>query len=370
MKKIIRSVMIPFLILIGGIIVVEIIFRIEANRQNTLTRWKRHLYQTDSIVGYRYMSDTSWFIQNNAYSKWNHSNSFGFIGDEFTEQKEIGHKRIILVGTSDDAGVNTNGPYSYSIYLEQLLKEKNAKIEVLNCAIDGQHRQLLNIKLIKAELIHYQPDIIILRKNRFPMTHRMRYRETYKDILINCMSIREFEGAENYVDSIISNKPFIHYLFDCSYIFRKVSKYYLDNVVKDRNSTVVFLERLFFKNRMRINMYARREIYWNWDKYSSKDLEETEFTEDESTNIYRELNLFLEEWGCKLIVFDAYTLNKEYQDKMQTLFKNINIIYIPLNVKFREEYSFGEKDGHSSQLGHKAIGTALSVALDSIIFAQ
>lgn len=48
--------------------------------------------------------------------------------------------------------------------------------------------------------------------------------------------------------------------------------------------------------------------------------------------------------------------NKYKQDKSFEVLSSVDELnYMPLNIKYREEYGFGKVDDHSSQLGHEVI---------------
>lgn len=331
--------------------------------EKKLSRWTHHNYQVDSLIGYRYIPNSEGTVSNVAYSYSSKINSKGFPGSDFSVKKEGKSFRILVLGSSDDTGLNTNGPLNYVQVLNNYFRDNNFFVEVINCSIDGKDRAMHNIRFIKNEGITYNPDLILLR-NIFPLTDRYKYRSTYtQNIFIEYgkgdPGANYLEDAKRFIDKEVVKKDFRLYLFDYSYVYRYLAKYYLDN---EPNS-----ESFLFKSKNKIEGYARRRVYW-WDNMfktltdeQAKIARTTRYSKEESLQILEELNLELNSKNIKLVLFDTYESKRE--DYFEEIFTQNGLEYLPLRIPFKEEYSFGEHDGHSSQVGHKAIAEALAIAL-------
>jgi hypothetical protein len=348
--------------LISMIILTEVALRLTCKK---LIRCSPHMYQTDTLTGYRYQPNAKWTFVNIAIKNACYSNSHGFPGDEFSLKKKEGVYRIIIVGDSNDTGFNTDGPLNYVKLLNKYFQTNNIRVEVINCAIDGKDRGIRNLKLIVKELVNYEPDLILLSKP-FPLTDRLRYRTTYKNIQINCLYLNEMDSAKLYVDKELSHKTFVIHLFDWSYIFRYVCKYYFDNKDDKTKKLAQFIGKSNIKDIYRIRAYARSEMYWLWEKKTEKQLEIKQYSEDKSLQFLKKVNNALSKKNVKLILFDTYE-NKN-SGHLRKLFNPNGINYLPLNIPPKKEYDFGKLDEHSTQKGHKAIADAFySVLIDSII---
>src|SRR5688572_19471775 len=109
------------IIMLLTLLVSEIAFRLFYCK--LLDRWETHLYQPDSVLGYRYQPNKKWSFSNIVYANTCSSNSLGFPGKEFNVRKSQGTFRILIVGNSDDTGFNTNGPLCYSLLLDQYFRD-------------------------------------------------------------------------------------------------------------------------------------------------------------------------------------------------------------------------------------------------------
>src|SRR2546430_5102925 len=87
------------------------------------------------------------------------TNSKGFVGPEFDDNKPAGVTRIIAVG---DSCTFAGGWYekTYSGMLSTLLNGRNStkRFEVINAGVSGYNSQIALARL-KDELLQYQPDL-------------------------------------------------------------------------------------------------------------------------------------------------------------------------------------------------------------------
>jgi len=90
-------------------------------------------------------------------------NSEGFRGPEFSKDKPDNTYRIIAIGGSTTFGSGVTNENTWPKILEKKLQNlsESKKIEVINAGIPGMN-SFSESKLIKQQLIHYKPDLIIV----------------------------------------------------------------------------------------------------------------------------------------------------------------------------------------------------------------
>ena len=90
------------------------------------------------------------------------------------------------------------------------------------------------------------------------------------------------------------------------------------------------------------------------------------FTLSETADTLKNLQTFLEERNIQFALFNTYETQLKYANSFAM--REINYIY--LRVPYKEEYSFGEIDGHSTQAGHQAIAEAFFKALTNGVIPE
>lgn len=313
--------------------------------------WSVFTYQPDSITGYRYMPYAEGVFRNLAYSRHFSINRWGFPGADFSKKKQKGVYRILLVGTSDDTGLCTNGPLNYCNILDADFKRDGYKAEVINLSIDGSRRSRQCLDLIKTEGKRLGADLVLL-KNAFPFESAMRYRSSYKGITIGYPVYGlNLDSAKAYIDTEVIKKDAYIRLYDNCYLYRYLVKIALEN--KDL-PFVKWVSPFAFSNIKKFSAYVRKSL--NWSKKNDKNKYPAVVMDEEtSADSLKNLVNKLSEDKIKLITFDTY----KHEADMQKFFKPRGISYFSLDVPRKEEYSFGKLDRHSSQEGHKAIAAAL-----------
>lgn len=346
------------LTLVVIIIVMEITLRLTIPAQLQIRAGCE--YQPDSVLGYRYKANATGLVYNAAFSRPYAVNSEGFAGREFATKKVPGIYRIAIIGASAETGLYTNGPLNYVTVAEDLFKKNGYKVQIINLAIDGHGRSYRNVEFVKRECAVYEPDLILFRDIEFPLEDFMQYRTTYKDVTIKYTDTSKVNlmAAKAYIDKELSHKDFRQRLFDYSYIYRYMVKNYLHKYQKSD-----FWERVgrpFFESPNKMECYARHLIFWPRYKYTP-----TKYSEEESMQIYKDLHTELLKRNTKLIVYNTYKIHDA--PWVIQFFAKYQVNYLPLEVAYKNEYSFGKLDGHPSEEGHKVIGGAMFNALkDSI----
>lgn len=365
MKKILKIFKWLFLTIVMLFFATEIVLRLTS--ETTLRRWSDLKYQPDTLLGYRYLPNSKGTFCNIAYTNNYYFNSLGFPGDEFSPVKKQGIYRIILVGASDDVGFNTNGPKNYVNLVNSYFKTNNINAELVNCSIDGSGKELRKLKFIKGECLDYHPDLILFT-GRFPFEERFRYRTTYKDIRIEFEYLdTDIDSVKRLIDSEIGDKSFKIHMYDYCYLFRYICKYYFDNKKSDDYWMPGILNNYLKKNEKVLMAYARGKMFWLVLKPHEKKKPKREtikYSKEESLRLLSDLKTELSKREIKF----AYLHKREASGDLKRSFNNNEVPLVCLDVPFKDEYSFGKLDGHSSQEGHKAIAQKLyEVLIDSII---
>jgi hypothetical protein len=353
----IRKIVLPIgLTLLAIILITEITLRITV--AGKLQKWGGCQYQFDPVIGYRYKANAHGIIYNAAYSRPYKINSRGFAGDDFSFKKPKGIYRIVVVGASEEAGLFTNGPQSFLTMAEGLLKSSGYKVEIISLSIDGHGRSEKNIGLAKRAGVEYEPDLILLKDLDFPLADLAEYRTMYEGIVIRYTDTSQsnLDAARAYIDGELAHKDFRLYLFDYSYIYRWMVKYFLSQYQKQHSNTWQWFGELLFANPNKMECYVRHSVFWPGYQFDPSF-----YTKEESIQAYQDLRDTLSERNTKLIIFNNYAIDSA--SSVIRYFARYGLVYLPLQVVFKKEYSFGAEDEHTSQEGHQAIGYALFNAL-------
>jgi hypothetical protein len=85
------------------------------------------------------------------------------------------------------------------------------------------------------------------------------------------------------------------------------------------------------------------------------------YTLSESADTFQNFQTFLEGKNIRFYLYNVY--DHESSISIEKSFAHRQIGYLPLNIPYKEEYTFGKLDGHSTQLGHQVIAEAFFDAL-------
>jgi lysophospholipase L1-like esterase len=112
----------------------------------------------------KYIPKLFWYHGLNPNEIRNQLDSFGFKGYGFDFVKSENELRIIALGDSTTEGImlfpNQTFPYHLERLLQKVFSEK--KITVINAGIGG-HNSGFNLAYLALRLIHFEPDIIIIK---------------------------------------------------------------------------------------------------------------------------------------------------------------------------------------------------------------
>lgn len=134
------------------------------------------------------------------------TNSWGFRGKEFSVQKQSGTLRIITLGASTTVDPFNFDDETYPFYLEQKLKSKSYKVEVINGGLHGQKINNL-IALFEKRILPLKPDIVIF----YEATNNIEPLEWVKKACSNWFSLQN--GYPCWYQNMWQHSAFLKSLF-------------------------------------------------------------------------------------------------------------------------------------------------------------
>ncbi|MBI1870499.1 MAG: SGNH/GDSL hydrolase family protein [Chlamydiae bacterium] len=147
----------------------EVVLRINAFKSNDFSenhsvlkeKEEVQFFEYDPLLGWKGKPSVSGYQIGKHDKVWVSLNSLGFREKEFSPQKKTGIKRILILGDSQTWGSGVEQDERFSDVLEQLLKEHEVSVEVLNLGMTGygtDQEFLLYQKLG----VDYLPDLVIV----------------------------------------------------------------------------------------------------------------------------------------------------------------------------------------------------------------
>ena len=173
-------------------------------------------------------------------------NSRGFLGEEFSYKNKNGC-RIIALGGSTTAGLETNKPYP-KILKEKFLKKK-INCEVLNFGFSGKGLNFLENLLVN-EAIDYSPNMITIMSNRNAIMY-----DSYGNSSISPDVIEDNLDLFIYkTESFLYSKVMVYRFFQLSYkrIISKLSS--SENRIVDPYDTNNFRLKKYFETKYQNQM--------------------------------------------------------------------------------------------------------------------
>jgi len=345
-----------FLILI--IVFLEIFLRINY-REQLKTRINPEIFRPDSLYSVRYIPNSKSLISSPGVHYPVSINSHGFIGDEFNRMRMKGVFRIIIVGMSESTPLHMNSDNSYSVLLQKLFQLYGIRAEVINCAINGGGKNIQNLRLVKNELIYFQPDLILFNAPSSGLFEERQYvYEIYKgytlnydpfDALSRDICIKRVEKIERswYITSI----------YDCSYIVRALCKKYIEINNPDWNNQEVFLRNKPFE--IFLYTYIRKESYFPTITYS--------YTYERVIEMINEIKTILSQTNGDIILYNYGNFENELKD----IYAETGIGYfeLKLNDRFSSLPINSELEGHMNEIGHSLVAERLfqQIILNDVI---
>lgn len=231
--------------LLGLFIAVEIYLRIAYHEELKLRTYPQ-IYLPDSLFGYRYIPDIEAEISVPSISKTFKINQWGYPGKPWKLEKEPGTFRIAIVGSSQGSGIWLDGDQPFPDLLEGLFQKAGAKVEVINCSVDGSFRDMDNLKVISHDVRRFKPDLVLANFD-IPFVKVNVMREVYKGYVIfyNSAWSGSRANARQKID-YIEEHGLLQFLYRISYSVRALCRRYMhshDN--RKAENLEVFVKKKF-----------------------------------------------------------------------------------------------------------------------------
>lgn len=254
-------------------------------------------FQPDTLIGFKYIPDSTSFKITPAFKNKIKINNIGFTGKDVDIQKKDDSYRIVFVGSFVATGIDLNYGKSFVEILNEIYKKNNKNIEIVNCSIEGAERSTYQLNLIKYYVPKLMPDMVILTPE-FPLKNQIRYRKRYKDYMI---VYYDYSIDLNPVYNLIDNKYYkpnlFKFLYDNIYSFRYLCKYYSEN----DNGITRFITKIRNKSKDDISGYITKKVFY---RKHPKGIEE--YSIDSSLVSLYNIRKFLEGMGIDFYFFEIY----------------------------------------------------------------
>jgi hypothetical protein len=299
-------------------------------------------YIPDTLVGYKYIPNTEVHFSVPSVTKTFKFNNQGYYGYDFEQVKADSVFRICIVGRSDETGILTDGPKSWSMMLQDRFSHDHHKVEIINCSKDGGWRDVSELQDIKHNVVKFAPDLLLLSIIP-PLRERFFMRDQYKGIYLRYHKnyIDSVSHLKELIDERIYSRKLLTKMYDVSYIIRAVCRFYYQN----NSSCAKWLKKNVLHDQF-IYTYATKEIVpiGAWEN-SLK-----EYDLPTSLTMLKDLDDFLNEKGTKLVIANKYLW--EHWDNIEPRLDSLGIASISLDIVGNSSI-FLKYDTHSNQLGHK-----------------
>jgi hypothetical protein len=184
-------------------------------------RVRPDLYVSDPETGYRYKPGFAGLFCAPGVCREIRVNENGWSGRAFPMVKEKGKYRVAVVATSLAVTFATEDDHSFVEILQEQLQSISPRFEMLNFSIDGAWRDLERLRLIKTEVLKYDPDLVIFAETQLPLAWTGNTRTMYRGYLVTYPANHpeKLQEAKEYLDWVESLTLF-KALFSVSYVVR------------------------------------------------------------------------------------------------------------------------------------------------------
>ena len=329
----------------------ELVLRIQYREQLKIGAYPL-VYELDPHLGYGYRPGAVSWISVPSISKEVRINANGFHGPEFERAKGEGVFRVAVVGSSNETGIWMDGDRPYTQILQELYRRDGRRIEVLNFAVDGQYRDLANLRLIEAHALEYDPDLVLLHV-ALRILDDVLYRESYRGYVYEPGHSGHSEEdvqrvrrqAQRYLDRLESRA--LLPLYDASYVVRAVHRRFFTPEV---DFIIDFNERSLGRD---LEIYRRKRLEIGHVR--------KQISQDESLSLVVQTQAAVERAGARLYVF-LYDANPEVQEEFARYGLPCLALDLPLDRSLVHEH-----DGHYNQEGHEVIARRFLELLEGIV---
>jgi hypothetical protein len=324
------------ILILGGL---ELYFR----HRYPITYITPNIYQYDKQFGYRYIPNCKYYSGKQVV----HFNKYGYIGPDWSIKKDSSIFRIAFLGPCELTGallVNDTVKYNFPTLIQEEFLERKYRVEILNFGIDGGDRSYYNFKLIKQDVLRFNPNLIILL-NELPFSAVDYTRETCLGyLLIYPMgSVNSKKNAKDWAIILNRYKPVVYLLNNC-HILKALAKYCYH---RHKNRLAKFLE------------------YSDQNKIVISDGNTAiRYSVDESIRMIKELNDSLAKRNSKFYLLE-YECDEHFSDYYNT--KGLPVLSLMCNFTSEKVYP---EDSHFNNLGQIELKKQLIKMLLPLIPAQ
>jgi len=289
------------------------------------------IYRPDDSTGYEYIPNMEAKICIPSICKEFQINNQGYYGPDFSQEKKDGVYRIAIVGSSDAGGIWLDSEKSFAMILQELFRNNGyPNVEVNNFSVDGQHRGLFNVRLIRDKVIQYEPDLVLFGAN-IPFVFGDVRRDLYKGYVMVYSTEASKKYCKDKIDYIEAH-GFLKVLYDISYIVRAAARYYMNNHHNPKSHN--------------IEIYSQRRV-------EAPGIGFRPFSVMTTVNLLKGIQERLAAQGSTLLLMTYYNDEKYHQTAARHDLPSISLDMLPTREIFHQY------DGHFNGKGHEMIAQRL-----------
>lgn len=342
-----------------GLLLAEVGLRVVRTPLVRLDR-RPAVYQLDPDLGFRYIPNSSDYIERLDFRTPIHLNSSGFYDDPFPTPgipPPPGSTRIAAIGDSFTVGWQAGRGKNFPDILEQQLNESDAAgcpCEVLNFGLSGTGT-VQQALIFEQFVLEYQPDVVLVafyRNDVEDVAYGIVYQEVYRDYVLSYSDESQRQSLIREVDDLLGGGgAALRAAIQRSYVVRAVYNTWLQQ--QGEPSPNLRDNRIYAKReRKTSNKRARRNIV-----ASTARIDET-----------------CQEIGCEL-VFVVIPSREEVDATESPLHQPIveeldllGVRTLVLLESFQQHHAQGEQlfwphDAHATQAGYQLIADEIAAYL-------
>lgn len=301
------------------------------------------IYAPDTAVGFKGIPGKEGYIRRPSIEKKFKLNNFGLYGPDFKADHPDSIFRILVFGTSVVEGIWAMQKDSYPAMLDKLFKEKGYRVEVIDCGISGNCRDLQNIGLMREYSAKFHADLVLF-EHPIPIQTINYFREAYEGyaLLFTGNNSTEWQHSETLAKrkvEMLKDNRFATDLYDLCFCARYWTRSHLDEW-----GTITHLWKAYADNACD-----------NWQYCISRN-----YSVGESIDMFNGLEDSLNKINCRLVLFEYG--NDEMTERMRHSME-VKFPYLSLAVPLDQKKYMHALDDHPNYLGFKVTAEKLFAEL-------
>ncbi|MCK5013746.1 MAG: SGNH/GDSL hydrolase family protein [Candidatus Omnitrophica bacterium] len=315
------------------------------------------------------------------------TNSFGFLSDEITVEKDKDTFRVLVMGDSFTEAFQVPGSKNFCGRLQDLLnnypEKKYKKVEVLNTGVSG-YSPLNYYLYFKRELARFEPDLVLVQ---------LFANDVFEDNTAKAKSLLDENGLALKTNRYFSQEYFNHPAVKTEDFNGNPFGYRLKRFLIEKSRAFEYFYVKFYNTRkasdfnqkmIRVDQYgtgyqffmldpghvlskdeAFREKAWG---YTQKNLlalkKEVEGQKAELRMFYipMEVQLKLDRYGEHVSLYVQKHMGTYFNDLLDDFSRKNNIRFLDLLENFENNKAKGlylSRDGHLTETGHEIAAETL-----------